>query len=65
MGQPYTQFSDLARGILSRTLYSDDRIQAVVFGLGQLSLLVRQQDGQQQGAMLDPTHRMRFAGREV
>jgi len=39
---PYTLISDLAKeapppasGILSRTLYNDDRCKAVVFGFGQ------------------------------
>ena len=38
----YTHFSDLAKevqppdkGILSRTLYNDDRLKAVLFGFGQ------------------------------
>jgi len=42
MTTPYTHINDLAKeveppakGILSRTLYSDDRIKAVVFGFGQ------------------------------
>ena len=42
MTTPYTHFSDLAKdvqppdkGILSRTLYNDDRLKAVVFGFGQ------------------------------
>lgn len=39
---PYTLINDLAKegpppekGILSRTLYSDDRLKAVIFGFGQ------------------------------
>ena len=39
---PYTHFSDLAKevqppdkGILSRSLFSDDRLKAVLFGFGQ------------------------------
>jgi quercetin dioxygenase-like cupin family protein len=42
MNLPYTYFLDLAReaeppadGILSRTLYQDDRLKAIVFGFGQ------------------------------
>ena len=42
MTTTYTHISDLAKevqppdkGILSRTLYNDDRIKAVVFGFGQ------------------------------
>ena len=42
MTMTYTLFSDLAKeaqppdkGILSRTLYSDDRLKAVVFGFAQ------------------------------
>jgi quercetin dioxygenase-like cupin family protein len=42
MTTTYTHFSDLAKevqppdkGILSRTLYSDDRLKAVLFGFGQ------------------------------
>ncbi len=42
MTTTYTHFSDLAkevqapdRGILSRTLYSDDRLKVVLFGFGQ------------------------------
>lgn len=42
MTTSYTQFSDLAKearppekGILSRTIYNDDRVKAVVFGFGQ------------------------------
>ena len=41
MNTPYTFFQDLAReaappvdGILSRTLYQDDRIKVVIFGFG-------------------------------
>jgi quercetin dioxygenase-like cupin family protein len=39
---PYTHFNDLAKevqspekGILSRTLYNDNRLKAVIFGFGQ------------------------------
>jgi quercetin dioxygenase-like cupin family protein len=39
---PYTHISDLAKevqppdkGILSRTLFNDDRLKAVIFGFGQ------------------------------
>jgi quercetin dioxygenase-like cupin family protein len=39
---PYTHINDLAKevqppdkGILSRTLYNDDRLKAVIFGFGQ------------------------------
>ena len=39
---PYTHINDLAKevqppdkGILSRTLYDDDRLKAVIFGFGQ------------------------------
>jgi len=42
MTTPYTHFSDLAKevqppekGILSRTLFSDDRLKAVLFGFAQ------------------------------
>ena len=42
MSPTYTHISDLAKeaqppekGILSRTLYSDDRVKAVIFGFGQ------------------------------
>jgi quercetin dioxygenase-like cupin family protein len=42
MTTSYTHFSDLAKevqppdkGILSRTLFSDDRLKAVLFGFGQ------------------------------
>jgi quercetin dioxygenase-like cupin family protein len=42
MTTAYTHFSDLAKevqppdkGILSRTLFSDDRLKAVLFGFGQ------------------------------
>jgi quercetin dioxygenase-like cupin family protein len=42
MTTPYTHVLDVAKeaqppekGILSRTIYSDDRIKAVVFGFGQ------------------------------
>ena len=42
MTTTYTHFSDLAKevqppdkGILSRTLYNDDRLKAVIFGFGQ------------------------------
>ena len=42
MTMTYTHFSDLAKeaqppdkGILSRTLFSDDRLKAVLFGFGQ------------------------------
>ncbi len=42
MTTTYTHFSDLAKevqppdkGILSRTLYSDDRLKVVLFGFGQ------------------------------
>ncbi len=42
MTTPYTHFSDLAKevqppdkGILSRSLFSDDRLKAVLFGFGQ------------------------------
>jgi quercetin dioxygenase-like cupin family protein len=42
MTPPYTHFLDLAKevqrpdkGILSRTLYNDDRIKAVLFGFAQ------------------------------
>jgi quercetin dioxygenase-like cupin family protein len=42
MTTPYTHFLDVAKeaqppekGILSRTLFNDDRIKAVVFGFGQ------------------------------
>jgi quercetin dioxygenase-like cupin family protein len=42
MTMTYTHFSDLAKevqppdkGILSRTLLSDDRLKAVIFGFGQ------------------------------
>ena len=46
MTTAYTHFSDLAKevqppdkGILSRTLFSDDRLKAVAFGFGQGSEL--------------------------
>jgi quercetin dioxygenase-like cupin family protein len=42
MTTPYTHFSDLTKevqppdkGILSRTVFNDDRLKAVVFGFGQ------------------------------
>jgi hypothetical protein len=42
MTTPYTHINDLAKevqppekGILSRTIYNDDRVKAVVFGFGQ------------------------------
>jgi quercetin dioxygenase-like cupin family protein len=42
MTTPYTHFSDLAKevqpphkGILSRTLFNDDRLKVVLFGFGQ------------------------------
>jgi quercetin dioxygenase-like cupin family protein len=42
MKTPYTQFNDLAsevqppeKGILSRTLFSDEKFKAVIFGFGQ------------------------------
>ena len=42
MATPYTYFHDLVKeaqipdkGILSRTLYSDDRLKVVLFGFGQ------------------------------
>jgi quercetin dioxygenase-like cupin family protein len=42
MKTPYTFINDLAqearppdKGILSRTIYNDDRIKAVIFGFGQ------------------------------
>jgi quercetin dioxygenase-like cupin family protein len=42
MATTYTHLSDLAKevqppdkGILSRTLYNDDRLKAVIFGFGQ------------------------------
>jgi quercetin dioxygenase-like cupin family protein len=42
MTTPYTHFSDLAKevqppdkGILSRTLYNDDRLKAVLYGFAQ------------------------------
>jgi quercetin dioxygenase-like cupin family protein len=42
MTTPYTHFNDLAKeaqppdkGILSRTLYNDDRVKAVIFGFAQ------------------------------
>jgi quercetin dioxygenase-like cupin family protein len=42
MKTPYTHISDLAKeaqppekGILSRTLFNDDRVKAVIFGFGQ------------------------------
>lgn len=42
MNPSYTHISDLAKeaqpptnGILSRTLYQDDRVKAVIFGFGQ------------------------------
>ena len=42
MSASYTHFSDLAKevqppdkGILSRTLFNDDRLKAVLFGFGQ------------------------------
>jgi hypothetical protein len=48
MTMTYTHFSDLAkevrppdRGILSRTLYSDDRLKAVLFGFAQSEELNR------------------------
>lgn len=42
MKTPYTHINDLAKeaqppekGILSRTLYNDDKVKAVIFGFGQ------------------------------
>jgi quercetin dioxygenase-like cupin family protein len=42
MKAPYTHINDLAKdaeppakGILSRTLYNDERVKAVIFGFGQ------------------------------
>ena len=42
MKTPYTHISDLAKeaqppekGILSRTLYNDEKVKAVIFGFGQ------------------------------
>jgi quercetin dioxygenase-like cupin family protein len=42
MKSPYTHINDLAKevqppekGILSRTIYNDDRVKAVLFGFGQ------------------------------